>query len=458
LSFSNLAVSLIEPAHYLSSDSSTAYFSLLTQQPGTTKKQQQSYRVMSMGFVVAECHPGWDTWISQAEFWAKTRRIVHCRRVGLMFIDLDTYKIPALMDLTPERQLDKLLQVCEQQGVLPPSLVVYSGRGLQAKWVLDGALPARALPRWSLVQRELCKRLGSMGADANALDASRVLRLVHTVNSRSGEVVRVVHDTGVRLSFDQLADSLLPFTREKLREMREARAALAANEDHFRVSSVFPLAPSSNISNSWSNLRLFMGAQLAWDRLADLRMLAQLRGWNNGAPDGLRDSAVFIGACFLAQALPNTPRFYDELRTLGREFAPHWSQAEANGSASAVILRMKMHASDKTVEYKGAQTDPRYRWKNDTLIEHFGITPQEERQLRTIISSRETRRRAAERAVVRRAAHRVAVCGVTREDYESKAAARRVTARSMRAQGQSWAEVATAVGYLNADSARKACS
>lgn len=454
----NLFATWIEPAHYLRSDSRTAYFSLLTQPEGTTAKRQRSYPVESMGFVLAECDKSIDTWISQAEFWAPTRRLLHFMRVGLLFVDLDTYKLPALAGLSAEAQLERLLRLCETAGLPPPSLVIFSGRGLQAKWLLDAPLPARALPRWSLVQREIGRRLEDLGSDANALDASRVLRLVHTVNSKSGEVVRVVHNTGTRYDFDKLADSLLEFTRARLQELREDRAARAAEPNQPKRPATRTKGHLTAIDTaSLSNLRPFIGAQLAWDRLHDLRKLADLRGWTKGAPDGSRDLAVFVGASFLAQAVPNVPRFYDELRTLGREFAPHWTASMVNGSASAVIDRMKRMAKGETVEYGGVKVDPRYRWRNDTLIDRFGITPDEERQLATIISTEEARRRDAER---KREARQEAGA-VPRAEYlatvSTDAEQKRATARLLRAQGKTWAEVATEVGYKDANSARVAC-
>jgi DNA-binding Lrp family transcriptional regulator len=407
-----------------------------------------------MGFVIDACDKSIDTWISQAEFWAPTRRLLHFMRVGLLFVDLDTYKLPEFVGLSPEAQLERLLRLCEAMGLPEPSLVVFSGRGLQAKWLLDSGLPARALPRWSLVQHELGRRLAGLGADANALDASRVLRLDQTVNSRSGEVVRVVHRCGTRYDFDQLADTLLPLTRAKLQQLRQERAERAAAPRYQKRPATRTQGHLTAIDTSaLGHLRPFIGAQLAWDRLADLRTLARLRGWTQGAPDGSRDLAVFIGASFLAQAVPNVPRFYDELRVLGREFAPHWTFREVNASASAVVARMKRMAKGETVEYAGVQVDPRYKWRNDTLIQRFSITPDEERQLATIVSRGEAARRHAERC----RASREAAGAIARDVYEGNAQQKRVTARLLRAQGKTWAEVAEAVGYKDANSARVAC-
>ncbi len=450
--------SWIEPAHYLRSDSSSAYFALLTQDAGRTTKRQRSFPVHAMGFVIDACDKSIDTWISQAEFWAPTRRLLHFMRVGLLFVDLDTYKLPEFAGLSPEALLERLLRLCEAMCLPEPSLVVFSGRGLQAKWVLDSGLPARALPRWSLVQHEIGRRLAGLGADPNALDASRVLRLDQTVNSRSGEVVRVVYRAGTRYDFNQLADALLPLTRAKLQELRQERAERAADPQYQKRSATRTKGHLTAIdTGALGHLRPFIGAQLAWDRLADLRTLARLRGWTQGAPDGSRDLAVFIGASFLAQAVPNVPRFYDELRVLGREFAPHWSFRDINASASAVVARMRRMGRGETVEYAGVQVDPRYKWRNDTLIQRFGITPDEERQLATIVSRGEAARRDAERKVQRRVEQREAAGGPTRAEYVGNAEQKRATARLLRAQGKTWAEVAVEVGYKDANSARVAC-
>ena len=58
------------------------------------------------------------------------------------------------------------------------------------------------------------------------MPASQILRLLQTVNSKSGERVRVLHvEDGLPLyCFDKLADHVLPFTRQQIRRFREAKA------------------------------------------------------------------------------------------------------------------------------------------------------------------------------------------------------------------------------------------
>src|SRR5690554_5341281 len=95
--------------------------------------------------------------------------------------------------------------------------------------LLEGTLPRAALPRWNACQRYLIDRLLPLGADPQAKDASRVLRTVHTTNSKSGEICRVVHvetaEDGkpVRYDFEYLAELLLPVARWEIEQQRRDR-------------------------------------------------------------------------------------------------------------------------------------------------------------------------------------------------------------------------------------------
>lgn len=438
---------LFEPEQYLQNANGRAFFALLRSEPGRSYKKQTCYPVDSMHAVLqalGSVDRQQDTWISQAEFYAPTRRLVHLSKLGLLFTDLDTYKLN--ITAGPEQQAEQLLRICEDQGLPEPSLIVFSGRGLQAKWLLQTALPQAALPRWNAMQGVINERLQSFGADARALDASRVLRLVQTINTKSGEVVRVLHHSDKRYDFDKLAKQLLPFDRNSRKAAQEGGQLVLLR----------PGPGESHQVTNTSGLHQFMGFKLAWDRLADLRTLALLRKEKGGAvPDGQRDCFVFLAAVFLAQATVDAARFYDELRVLAREFVPHWTAAQARDAASAALARMRSYVAGQRIEFGGLLVDPRYRFRNETLISRrwLNVTVEEEKQLQTIISESEARSRDAARARQKRSD----AGAITRQDYEANAEQKRATGRLMRAQGASWQAVAEAAGYKNAEAARKSC-
>ena len=252
----------------------------LNQCPTLTPKVQKSYRLSEMPQVIEGLDPDRDTWISQAEFIRPNRRVVYLLRLNLCFVDLDTYKTPWKV-YPPDALANIVRGFCQDEDIPDPSLILFSGRGLQVKWLLERPLPRAALPRWNAVQKQLVAILERFGADPGARDASRLLRLVDTINTRSGERVRVlwVNESQGEIrhyGFDHLAEWVLPVDRDVIRQEREAREK--------RCESLQLLQGGKT-----GHLRAFSGRQLAWDRLEDLRTLAKLRGWmKSGIPHGYR--------------------------------------------------------------------------------------------------------------------------------------------------------------------------
>lgn len=443
---------IAEPFHY-HDPGRPGFVALLA--PSGGRKRQEIVRVAELAEAVERYSGQTDVWISQGEFRKPNRRVVNLWRMALAFADLDVYKSPRFGALATEAQVDALLRYCDDNGVSQPSLVVFSGRGLQAKWLFTQPIPRRALPRWTLVQRTLNERLLEFGADANALDASRVLRLVDTVNSRSNETVRVVYAattptdgaellaTGViGYDFDVFADTLLPLTREALTELRKARAAERDAREAARASRLVCIEGGlSRRTARPASRRALIPSQLAWDRLEDLRTLAKLRGFERGLPSGQRDLFVFLAACFLADARV-APDLWGEVAAVAKEFAPGWSEGEVRSCVASVFARAEEAARGETVEFNGRDFNPRYRWKNETLLEWLSIEPHEEAQLKTIIGRNERQRRnTAQHLWTRRYSG-----AVPREVYLAEATKRREQARGYRAAGWSQRAIAVKLG------------
>lgn len=437
------------------------------------KRRQRSFKLDLLPRQLEKLDPERDTWISQGEFFKPNRRIVNLWRMALAYVDLDTYHVSELASRGPEFQLTRLLQYCDDIGLPQPSIVVYSGRGLQVKWLFAQPVPKSALPRWQALQNELCSRLQPLGADHRARDASRVLRLVDTINTRSSQRARVLHQAttvgsgGVMLSgglvgydFDELMNTVMPMSRTELATAIQERQALRAQwaaEKATREARKALLTVVPGRKAGAGNLRTFVPSELAWARLADLRKLAELRGWaQEGAPAGQRDMMLFLAACFVAQAVV-VPRLRDEVDELAREFTPNWSSSEVQSCVSSVLARAGAAAKGQQVEFNGHTVDPRYRWRNATLIDRLGITAEEERQMGTIVSQAESKRRDAQRKEQARAKAREEGEALSREGWLASHEQKRATARLLRAQGKTWPEVATMAGYQSANTARMAC-
>ena len=113
--------------------------------------------------------------------------MVNLWRIGVHFVDLDVYRTEG-WGHEPDQWVDMIRHHCEVEGIPLPSLIVWSGRRLYCKWLLEKPLPQAALPRWTAVQRELVRRFAPFCSDPKAVPASQILRLLQTVNSKSESV------------------------------------------------------------------------------------------------------------------------------------------------------------------------------------------------------------------------------------------------------------------------------
>lgn len=389
------------------------FFSILQ---STDRKRQRSYKLAEMPKVIQLLDKKVDTWISQAEFTRPNRRVVNLWRVGLLFVDIDTYNIPELSGKDVDLLITAVLDVCDILGIPRPSLINSSGQGLQAKWFLDQPLPRAALPRWNRAQFELVNKLTELGADPKAKDASRILRLVETTNTKNGAVCYVAYvneENGEpkQYSFDYLCECLLPFSREQLAQMKSER-----HQEYLKRKSERERFKIIAGGAKPGHLRGFSGRTLAWHRLEDLRTLAQLRG---GVAEGSRMLHLFWQFNFLLlSGATNSNQMYYEAAALAHNFDPTWKYDK--GALSSLYQRAVRFEKGEKTEFDGKQYPVLYTPKNDTLINQFEITDAEQRQLRTIITPALARERDADRDRARRRA----AGAIERELYESNSLSR----------------------------------
>lgn len=465
------AFELDEPFAY--HDPNRSGFVALLRPNAAGDRVQTSVQLARLPGYLKRLDKGQDHWIAQGEFFRPNRRVVNLWRMPLAFVDLDTYKSPQFAGLSPSSLCDVLLDTCDQTNLPRPSLVVFSGRGLQAKWVFDQPAPRTALPRWVAVQAELQRRLSSLQSDTQAMDASRVLRLVGSWHSKSKEQVRVLHinslvangshlraDGLAVYDFDLFADNVLPLTRaelEKLREfrdqdfvMRDIAQARKFNQQQRLVVVAGGARPGCK--SAGSNLRQFLPHQLAWDRLDDVRKLVELRYGTEGAPPGQRNRYLFLAACFLAHAVV-VPDLKAEIRELAAHIAPTWSEADLESCIAAVVGRAEASARGETASFNGRDFDPRYRWSNKKLLEVLEVTESEECHLKTIISREHRLERSADRSRQRRRA----AGALPIAEYSQSLEQRKVAARLLKAQGKSYRQIADEL-HISVGAAHKYCS
>lgn len=359
-----------------------------------------------------------DVYISQNRFDGRFRRISTLKQLNALWVDLDYYRNPELAGLHPWKVLELVLELLEREGIPAPSFAVATGRGLALVW-LHSPVPRAALPRWNACQQRLYEVLKELGADPMARDAARVLRLIGTINSKTGSVVEALTPAEDPWPFDRLADAILPLSRAEIRDLRVARALRGK-------TLVRP--PQA-----------FTEATLWEARLSDLQKLLWLR-WFGRLPPGQRDAWLFIaGVAMSWLCIPQV--LQRELFALAHEVGG-WDEKEAKTRLHAVLKRAHMAARGETVEWMGQRIDPRYRFTNETIIEWLQITPEEQEQLSVIKDEKGQR----ELNRLRQERFRREAGALPREEYLARAEMRRQEVLRLRQEGMSIRQIAEKIG------------
>ncbi len=371
---------------------SKAYFSLLYTKQG--EYHQMSYPVRKLSEVLISIEEWEDTWISQASFRRGSRRLVNFKAVSLFFLDLDTYKHEYLKHLSPLEQVTHLLCFCETERLALPSTVVFSGRGLQAKWLLEQEVEGYQLLRWRACQLALATKLKGMKADFGALDPSRVLRLVGTKHSKSGETVRVLYgdpSAPVRYDFGELSEQLLSrsviegFEQCEEAPKRPAKARRRSTKDKETKPRTERLSKvSTELSDGLPHHEYTRETLIANARFWDLRKLIELR---SPIEEGQRMFFLFWTLnffCFI-RIVTEPEDLMAEARELVEVIDPTWDFGEQH--LSTLLDKSRDHCSGKTILFQNKYYSPLYTPTNDYLVDLFCITEAEQRQLTSIRST-----------------------------------------------------------------------
>lgn len=368
-----------------------------------------------------------DVFVSQNRFRGR-RRGNRLAELSALFCDLDFYK-SGYAGHSVNQIVGLVLDRLDDRNIPAPSLIMFSGRGLQFVWLHD-PIPPQAEPRWRRCQDEIHAALADLGADAQARDACRLLRLAGTRNPESGEIARPLRMSGRRWDFDILADEILPLTRAALSELRQSRSAICRPR-------------KSNRSHD---------PGLLWrDRFDELERLAAHRG-PNGLPPGERDQLLFLMAVALSWLVPFS-MLEAAILNMARRRCPAWSKAEVLSNMMSVIDRAGRAARGERAEWKGHPIDPRYRFTSAEIVRRLKVTADEIGLLGLRHLTDAAQNRTCKNAD-RQRKHRRSRGAMPRQEFQASAHTRQVEAFELRQTGLSWREVGERMG-ISGEAARQ---
>jgi hypothetical protein len=374
---------IFEPQLIYKPERNGGRFAMCRKDHGSGRVHQEIFDISKLEWVVGqiekmstrERHQN-HFWISQATLapWATNRRISSIVLLNAVWVDIDIAHPPTNFDLStlpkaqqPESLAALLANQMIDSGMPEPTYIVSTGGGLCAKFVFTNSIPSAARARWQSLQHCVVAKVGELGdmgqrwpVDVKACDASRVLRLVNSHNPRWDQPCRIVWGNNKRYDFDYLADSILPYSREQVREFVANRARFKGWDDNRAAAAAVGIRRAvDKISAIEAAMSDELARSLWCQRFEFGRAVLEQRG---GVQEGDRNNLFWPMANAVAWSCTSVDALTKELASLHHAFFKHdgWTQAEAMQSAASVTSKLKK--------------DDLYKMKTITFLEALKVT------------------------------------------------------------------------------------
>ena len=291
---------------------------------------------------------GENIYITLNTFYKPCRRLECIKELNFVYIDLDYYKTK----YTKEQVIMNLESNYFNKIIPATNYIIDSGRGLALLWNIN-KVPSQALPLWKAIQEYLYHQLKEFGADRQALDATRILRVPGSINSKSKTVVSIIDEYDYIYDLREIQKEYLPELKPK--EKKKGRPK--------KVNYVY------------------RERSLYFARIQDITKLCELREYDLR---GHREIILFLYRYYLCSFTEDVQKALGDV-------------LELNGMFTYPLKENEVIRATRSAEKCYLDKNKEYKYKNDTLIELLEITEIEETYMTTIISKNEYKRRHRER-------------------------------------------------------------
>ena len=360
-----------------------------------------------------------------------------------VWVDLDVYNsIADWDDMSWEERTATLTEAVMSSGLPFPTLMISSGRGAYMIWKLKDPVwnvskNGRKLPISVVesVNKALAKKLSDLGADMKCTEGARVLRVPGSRHAFTGELVKILHNSGETHTMADLKAAVLPYSSAEVLEWKKAREAKTrefnkqrkvwAEENAERAERKRRADDPCNIvSLDAARARRggFSRRTHALKVIADLRTLAGIRWPDSGeVQKGFRDLFGHLAVSALAGCTPP-----GELIEAARK---HMA-----GIVPRSYLMSVEFEADNAPSVRLAKEERRYAYSGRKMAELLAVTPAEEKALSVIVGAEVKKARVRARKTEQKRSQRRRVGVVERSEYEAGSMAQ---AKPWEAEGMS---------------------
>lgn len=295
--------------------------------------------------------------------------------LNAVYVDLDYYKIRKMKPEVMTSYL-KLLVFNKDIAIPEPSLYISSGRGLYLIWLLDFQHKKDDFENekyWSNVEERLVNQFKDYGADMAVKDTTRILRLPGSINSKTGEVVKVIAgdlDNPKRYSLGEIYKAL-----KQIEEQKEAlKSDKPSEEDKPKTAST---KKGEGFGLSVGNMhRMFL------NRIHDLEQVVEYRrinGCNGIEETGWRDKLLFLHCLHNCYAGNTVDYAINKALELNQKLSVPLKERKLTSKKTTLTKAKNAYfRSIKNSKSYRVQNDGVYRYTTDKIIEMIELTEEEQ--------------------------------------------------------------------------------
>ncbi len=323
-----------------------------------------------------------------------TRKSSTISELNSLYIDLDYYNL----DMTREQVLEELDKLVEDKKIPRPTAILKT-RGISLIWLISPVFFWSA-PAWRSMQSYLYEQLKHLGADTQAKDASRFLRTVGSIHSKTDEKVIMDIYSEDRYDFNSLFEEFIGPLERKKRPKNTKKYKKKYKTSSKKVVKHFWTMFGYNTPERLRSLH--------YAYLCDLHKIAELRNYEL---KGHREYMCFLhrywDLCVFGDPAEATKRmldFYDSFAQIPGEEYSHDALMKYTYSAE-----LGWREWLKDLRYG-------YNYSREKLIEVLKITDEEQSEMKVMIDDSERNRRKNKSDTERRRREGV----LERSEYEKK--------------------------------------
>lgn len=324
-----------------------------------TKDQHWKERNVPISKWTSKVNLNTNCYVSINTFYKPERRIRSVRHLNAFFVDIDYYNV----GISKEDVFHAIEFFINTDRIVEPTFVIDSGRGLYVIWKIEDVpgIYKQTKSLYQHIQQYIYELFKDVGADPGAKDIARVLRVPNSLHTQANKRVKVNYFTPEAIytmsMFQQYVD---PFEIYRNKVYKKAKNKPVSRSERKR-----------NIKYLFNIYTLYKA------RANDLETLCKLRNYDL---KGMRNNILFVYHYFMMHIHRDEQVALYKTLNLNDKFIEPLPENSVKSYVQSSVRAYYEHLEDRT---KG------YNYKNDTLIELYNITPEEQKQLKTIISQRE---------------------------------------------------------------------